>query len=84
MKEFKLNDRKLLISYLRGLGIIDIEIKNIIKVIQREDKEFIKLLKKEFKKCRDETDIWGDGERWGNFERMFMKKINKLVGADLK
>ena len=39
-------------------------------------KEFIRLLKEDFKDCRDKTDIW-DSERWKKFEKMFMKKFDK-------
>ena len=43
-------------------------------------KEFIKLLKEEFEKCRDKTDVWADEERWNKFEKMFKKKLKELAG----
>ncbi len=46
---FNLSKRKLLRTYLKAFIPDDVEIENIIIVVQREDKEFIRLLKDGYK-----------------------------------
>lgn len=52
--------------------------------LEKDVKEFIKLLKEEFGDCRDKTDVWADEERWNKFEKMFKKKLGELAGKNLK
>jgi hypothetical protein len=68
MKEFNLSE-----NYDMDEGI----------VYHEEDiKEFIRLLKKAFTDSADKTDIW-DNERYNDFKKTFIKKVNELAGDKL-
>ncbi|HEY0090183.1 MAG TPA: hypothetical protein VGB37_15150 [Candidatus Lokiarchaeia archaeon] len=76
-EEFDLSEKKYLETYLKALGINDIEIKNILFIIESKEKEFIRLLKESLIFSRNKYGLdWCDQLWW--------KKVEEIAGEKLR
>jgi len=79
-KKFILSEKrkKLLLDTLTAFNMDAIGIEDIFDAIEKQDKEFIKLLKETHQKLSDKHGSWAD------YDKEFKKEIDKLVGEELK
>lgn len=47
---------------------------------EKDLREAVQNILKDFNECRDKTDVWADEERWNRFERIFKSRIKRRFG----